>query len=152
MRFSLLVILVTAGEMLFPNMQCFAAEKYTFVLPDKNEPIYGIWTNKDYSGNVPDYAQKWVYYNWGYFETYNKATDANPSARSTFILVEKWNDTLGNALYKEYDQSPDGPSFTLVRISKDGTLLEAVMSGRAFPKESEFNPKNYDTYRVYHRQ
>ena len=35
----------------------FAEETYGFRLPDRNEPNYGTWINKDYSGNLAEYAQ-----------------------------------------------------------------------------------------------
>ena len=35
----------------------FAEETYGFRLPDRSEPSYGTWINKDYSGNLAEYAQ-----------------------------------------------------------------------------------------------
>jgi hypothetical protein len=147
-----LAALVAALSTFCPPSCSFAEQTNGFRLPDRNEPIYGTWINKDYSGNLAEYAQKWVYRAWGYAEAYNRAADANPSLRWTFILVEKWEDSFGNTWYKEFDQSSDEISYLLVRVSSDRRKLEVMINLRAFPAESEMNPKDYDKYRVFFRE
>ena len=137
---------------MLPSSWCLADQIYKFRLPTANEPIFGTWTNTDYSGNIADYAQKVVYHTWGFGETFNKVNDTAASGEWTFILVEKWTDDLCNTWYKEFEQSQNGQVYQLVRISKDGSRLELLYNMKAFPQEKELDPKNYDKYRIYYNR
>ena len=124
---------------------------YQFRLPKYTEPIYGTWINEEY-GNRQYFDQKWIFYNWGYFEAYHKISDERFSDSGGYILVEKWQDADGNVWHKELDLDKSGGHYYwLDKISNDGTTLEAVLNFSDFPKESELNPSN-SWYRIYHRQ
>jgi hypothetical protein len=151
MKLPVMTVLAVVLSLL-PGSWCSAQNIYKFALPANNEPIYGTWINKDYSGNVPEYAQMYVYYIWGFGETYNRAIDVTPSEKWTYILVEKWTDQQGNTWYKEYAQSADSSNYSLDRISKDGSVMETLYNMRALPQERELDPKNYDKYRIYYRR
>lgn len=131
---------------------CFADDVvYKFRLPGEFEPIYGTWVNSKYPGTLM-YAQKWVYYEWGYGELFLRTSDKDPSSRNTFILVEKWEDNDGNTWYKELDILPNGERFfCLNRISSDGDTFEEIWGIGDFPKESEMNPAS-SSYHVYYRE
>ena len=128
-------------------------EKYGFYVPKANEEIYGTWINMAYTG-TGQYVQKFVLYDWGYWEGYDKAASTLPSTYpGTYILVDKWTDSEGNIWYKEYVRERHGmnPHFELDKISKDGTVWEYVFGYNDFPKADTMNSKN-PYYRIYYRE
>jgi len=138
--------------LLIGNGSCFADDKvYQFRLPKYVEPIHGTWINEEYGATIL-YDQKWIFYNWGYFEEFHKISDKHFADRGMYILVEKWQDAYGNVWYKELGLEPAGGHYYyLKKVSEDGTTLESVLDYSAFPKESDLNPNN-SWYRIYHRQ
>ena len=137
-----LVILIDSGL-------CFADDTvYQFRLPKDVEPIYGTWVNKGYTGNQ-NWEQKWVYYEWGYGESYAKISDQKPTGKCFYILVEKWKDADGNVWYREFDQIPNTSwrIYELNRISADGTVLEVMQDLSGFPKKMD---SKSSAYRIFH--
>jgi hypothetical protein len=123
---------------------------YQFRLPEKNEPIYGIWINEQYSGQNYLYAQKWEFLSWGYEKEYAKVEDTDVVYECTYILVEKRLDPEGNTWYKVLKQRPVARQYDLVRISKDLRVLERV-TGAGFPDESDLVPTS-TSYRTLTRK
>ena len=125
-------------------------EKYGFYVPKASEELYGTWINTTY--NPGFYSQKYILYDWGYFEEYEKPTSEYPYP-GTFIIVDKWTDSEGNIWYKEYvrERNEMNPTFELDKISKDGTVWEFVFAYNDFPKADTMNSKN-PYYRIYYRE
>jgi hypothetical protein len=140
--FELIVLIVVAS--------CFADDTvYQFRLPEHNEPIYGTWVNEKYGVTEAYSDQKWIYYNWGYIETYQRLSDKNPSHKCTYILVEKWQDADGNLWYKEIDLCPgEERSYWIDKISDDGKTLEVWRTYNGFPNLIP----NSNPYRIFYRQ
>ncbi len=127
-------------------------EKFGFYVPKPFEEICGTWINTTYSPTY--YAQKFILYDWGFWEAWDNAASTSPSTYpGTYILVAKWTDTEGNIWYKEYVRERHGmnPTFELDKISKDGTVWEFVFAYNDFPKADAMNPKN-PYYRIYYRE
>ncbi len=125
----------------------FAQQTYRFQIPADNEPYYGTWFNKEYTG--PRAVQKRIYYSWGYIENFHQVADEKASSRATFILVEKWIDAKGNTWYRVLEQALGGKGYVLSKISKDGKMIEQIWRSSGFPAESDLTPQypNYWTYR-----
>jgi hypothetical protein len=142
---ALVVVVATA-----PTPLLAADKTYQFRLPEYNEPIYGTWTNEQYSGENYLWAQKWTYLSWGLGKEYAKADDPEPLYEWNYIMVEKRTDTQGNIWYKVFNQWSGAKDYDLIRISKDLNTLECV-TGAGFPEESELVPTN-TSYRTYRRR
>ncbi len=128
----------------------FAQGTYKFQIPGDREPFYGTWVNKEYA-NKPKTFPKFVYHNWGYAEGFRQISDETAAVKFTFILVEKWTDSKGNAWYKELEQAKGAKNYLLCRISKDGTTLEQIYRSAGFPAESDLSPK-YPNYWIFRRK
>jgi len=144
-----LMLLVTV----FACLNSFGDDKgkYGFYVPGDNEELYGTWVNTTYTG-MTQYPQKIEMYDWGDWETYSKVTDTS-FISGTFIIVDKWTDSEGNILYKEYVRERHGlyPEFELDRISKSGTVWEYVFGYDDFPTADNMISKN-PYYRIYYRE
>jgi len=125
-------------------------EKYGFYVPKPNEELYGTWVNTTYAPGY--YGQKWILYDWGYYEGYEKV-DSTFASPGTFIIVDKWTDSEGNIWYKEYVRNRGyiNATFELDKISKDGTVWELVFGYNGFPTADKMNPKN-PYYRIFYRE
>ena len=129
-------------------------EKFGFYVPKDSEEICGTWVNTTYAAGAGyGFYQKWVLYNWGYWEGYYKLTAEFSDMTGTFILVDKWTDSEGNIWYKEFVRQRNNPfpSFELDKISKIGTVWEYVFSYKGSPTADNMNPKN-PYYRIYYRE
>ena len=145
-----LTICLVIVQMIFSIALCAAQQSYNFKLPETNEPIYGTWINEQYAGDFFWNAQKVVYLNWGIRMSYSSVGDGSSSQDYTFILVEKWNDAIGNSLYKELLQARGVKLFELLKVSKDGNTLELVQ-GAGFPNENDLDP-NIKSYRIFRKK
>ena len=130
-------------------------EKYGFYVPNPKEELYGTWVNKEYSGTLLAYYQKWVFRFWGYAKQYNNVADKLSVFQNTFFLVDKWSDSEGNIWYKIYIQEGSWKYgwFAVVKFSKGGTVFEYTDAAYPlmWPSEADLEPDN-PKYRIYHRQ
>jgi hypothetical protein len=150
MKKQLFLIAIFGLIFLIGSGSCFADDTvYQFRLPEHNEPIYGTWVNEKYGVTAVYEDQKWIFYNWGYGETYQRLSDKNPSKKFTYILVEKWQDADGNLWYKEIDLVPgEERSYWIEKISDDGKTLESWRTYDGFP---DVIP-NSNPYWIHYRQ
>jgi len=135
----------------------FADEVSKLEIQD-NEPFYGTWVCKEYSGSVENLfhgkwkkAQKLVFCSWGYGERFLRISDEKPQWKFTFVIAEKWADSKGNACYKVFTQAAGTEDYYLIRISKDRNILELIWRSVGFPSERDLNP-SYSNYWKYQRQ
>jgi hypothetical protein len=93
-----------------------------------------------------------ILYDWGYGEGFYKVTDNNVIDRWTFTFGDKWMDKDGNIRYTVFNQwAGSAHWFTLNKISKKGTVLEAVGWRDHFPADADFNPKA-NNYFIFYRK
>ena len=155
MKSKMLVCVLIFIVVVLSSVRSFAddKEKYGFYVPKPNEEIYGTWVNKDYSSIVRRRPQKIVIHFWGYWEDYNKVTDATSIQRGTLTLVDKWINSEGNICYKAYWRSGESKygDFMLHKISNSSSVIEYIYNSYMWPTEAELNPDN-PNYRIYYRQ
>lgn len=117
------------------------------------EEIYGTWTSTQRS------PHKLVMLPDGTWEEYIYESDAAPTYKGTFQIIDKWKDAEGNVWYKEFVTLtfPAGTkemTQELDKIDKSGRVWEFDFNyvpkyePGSFPKE--INPKGND-YGIYQR-
>jgi len=139
---------------LLPAVSVLAEDVFQMKILPKNDPLYGMWINKEYDGGHWKKAQKWAFYPWGFGEVYNKLTAAQGTLdvnRFTFVVVDKWTDAKGNGCYKLVAQDMSGMGYHTLRVSKDGKTLEITFRSSGFPAETDIHP-GYSNYWKYQRQ
>jgi len=142
------IVVVLAGVCSF----AVDKEKFGIFIPNRIEEFYGTWVNPKYKGVDQDSEQKMILYDWGYGEGFYKVTDNNVIDRWTFIFADKWTDKDGNIWYTVFNQWAGSVHwFTLNKISKKGTVLEAVGWRDHFPTDADFNPKA-NNYFIFYRK
>jgi hypothetical protein len=118
-----------------------------------NEEIYGTWTSTQRS------PHKLVMLSDGTWEEYIYESDAAPTYKGTYQIIDKWKDAEGNVWYKEFVKLtfPTGTkemTQELDRIDRLGHVWEfdfdyvSHYDPLNFPKE--INPKGYN-YGIYKR-
>lgn len=126
----------------------------SYYLPAKTEELEGTWIIK--SDLFTKTEQKFVYYWWGYFETYRFANDKKPWARGTSTIVDKWIDDEGAIWYKEFCRMDWGSRtiiFRLIKLSDNARKWESVQSTIDFPSQQDLTAKDHGgkEYRVFYR-
>ena len=123
-----------------------------------NEPLYGTWVNKEYTG-APNWDWKFIYQSdgksFGWFS--GKPADQPSSTEGRFIVDRKWQDAEGSTWYRvaeksciaSYSEAKARRFYGLVKVLATGETLEVEWSTVAFP--SEFGALGGKHY-VYHRE
>jgi hypothetical protein len=117
-----------------------------------NEELAGTWLNPNYTGFEYN-QQKYIIYQWGYYEAYFKVNSDSPKYRGTYYLIAKWTDSDGNTLYKSILRYEGGVNYwyEIGKVSKDKTTLELAFSYISMPTEDDLNSDNAN-HRFYYRQ
>ena len=133
-----LAVLIIAGS-------C-ATQKQAHI-PKLNEELYGTWINTDYD------EQKFIHYDWGYYELFFLVTDQTANIRGTFYIMDKWVGSDGNLWYKVTGQFKGTPNmrFYLVKINENEGTREEVWDYKDFPSESDLTPEHVQ-YDIWYRQ
>jgi len=144
--YLIITILVFTASLLW------AQEKGYF----NNDELTGTWIIDSYAeqrAGLAEHAQKYIIYQWGYWENFGKKEINVYMHRGTLQISDKWTDSKGNTLYKAFVINEDFPTarYDLGRISKDGSRWEYAYSYSDFPTESDLNTEN-TYYLIYYRQ
>lgn len=119
------------------------------------EPLYGTWLNP--GNKPPTFYPKVISHPWGLVEYFQTPSSTTYAWRGTSTIVERWTDERGATWYKEFIRCSlkgfySGHSFSLDRISPDGTTLECIFGNLDWPSPSEMDPDLNTTYVIFHRQ
>jgi len=100
-------------------------------VPKPNEELYGTWTNTTEVGKMATRVPQKEIHSPGEVQTFERLSDKAPSWEATEQIDTKWTDSDGNVWYKTFGTITLGwmkgyKSQKLIKISKSGTMLEAV--------------------------
>jgi hypothetical protein len=117
---------------------------FNYAIRYRHEEIHGTWI-----GATEKSSAKLIYNPDGTWEDYLIDLSVEPSYRGTFTIIDKWNDSEGDILYKVIFKIGHVVEYKLTKISSNGSIMETVLFGIDYP--TEIDP-NHSRYYIHHRQ